>query len=569
MKDFEKKRDLSRRPRVFYNAIINTRDLLIDFPNLKIEFAHVKSDSLQGHPKGLDDLLLSPCYQSRRSEILQDLTEDTYNFICFYRMNVREQIKRLKTHFYLDSVDSFYKHWQDVIGEKEFIYEKMFYVYDPKEEKVQRAMPLAIKDFVRVGDDYFEMIERPNIRTGQVETKLVPRRKTTIVDDFGRAQLQNIRKFKAFINMPSHINYQPVVRDCYNLYSPLSYEAEASCPCPHIHALMKHIFGEQIELGYDYMQLLYLQPMQILPILCLVSNERGTGKTSFLDLLREIYGNNAIIVGNSEITSEFNALVSGKLIVGVDETSLEDNTKVTERLKMMSTAKHLPMQRKGKDHEEVDNFTKYILCSNNETRFIYTQEDEVRFWVRKVEPIPPSERIIDILPILSDEIPGFLAFLLSRKMFVKESKERMWFSAEMLETQALRDLKAAQQPLPVKEIKEAIKRLFLEFPSEQYLISVDVLRQMIPEISRLPAETIRTYLRVHLNVKDAFDSDGINRVKYIKVPRSNPSSDDRLYYTEKARAFVFKTRDFLNDNEYAYVHQFVLNPLGKPLGEKS
>lgn len=90
MKDFEKKRDLSRRPRVFYNAIINTRDLLIDFPNLKIEFAHVKSDSLQGHPKGLDDLLLSPCYQSRRSEILQDLTEDMYNFIYFYRMNVRE-----------------------------------------------------------------------------------------------------------------------------------------------------------------------------------------------------------------------------------------------------------------------------------------------------------------------------------------------------------------------------------------------------------------------------------------------------------------------------------------------
>ena len=385
----------------------------------------------------------------------------------------------------------------------------------------------------------------------------MPRRKSTIIDDFGREQIKNIRKFKAFINMPSHINYQPVVRDCFNLYSPLSYEAEANRQCPHIHALMKHIFGDQRELGYDYMQLLYLQPMQILPILCLVSNERGTGKTSFLDLLREIYGNNAIIVGNSEITSEFNALVSGKLIVGVDETSLEDNTKVTERLKMMSTAKHLPMQRKGKDHEEVDNFTKYVLCSNNETRFIYTQEDEVRFWVRKIEPIPESERIQDILPILSEEIPGFLAFLLSRKMFIKESKERMWFSAEMLETQALRDLKAAQQPLPVKEIREAVKSLFLGFPREEYLISVGILRQMVPEISRMPSDTIRNYLRLHLKIQDAEDPNGINKMRYLKIPYYD--SDNTLqFYKDKARAFMFRARDFLSDIEYEYVHQEVL-----------
>lgn len=557
-KDLEKKRDLARRPLVFYNSILNTRDLLIDF-NVKIEFAHVKSDQLINNPKGLDDLLLEPAYRDKSADILNDLTEDANNSYFFYRMNVREQVKRLKQHFYLDSADNFYKHWADKIKEGEFIFEHMVYVYDSKEEKVQRAMPLAIRDFVRVGDDYYEMIQVPNIRSGIMERKLVPRKKGTIIDDFGKEQLKNIKKFKAFINKPSHIDYRPVVSDCFNLYSPLNYEAEPNCPWPHIDELLHHIFGEQYELGLDYMQLLYLQPMQILPILCLVSHERGTGKTSFLDLIREIFGANAIVVGNSEITSEFNALVSGKLVVGVDETSLEDNTKVTERLKMMSTAKRMPMQRKGKDHEEIENFTKYILCSNNETRFIYTQEDEVRFWVRKIEPIPDEKKIPNLLPILCEEIPGFLSFLLSRKMFVAESEDRMWFKAEMIETQALKDLKAAQQPMPVREIKESIRTLFMDFPSEEYIISIKVLKQMVEEIARMSNDSIRSYLRLNMNIPDAL-VNGMSKTVYVKIPYFWTNSDDRTqigYHRDKGKGFVFKAKDFLNEKELEYVLHIV------------
>lgn len=561
MKDFEKKRDLSRRPRTFYNAILNTRDLLVDFSSVQIEFAHVKSESLIDNPKGLDDLLLTPAYKGKAAEILADITDAGMNNRYFFRMNVREQIKRLKKLFCLDSIDSFYHRWEDVIREQEFIYEKMVYIYDSKEEKVQRAMPLAIKDFVRVGDDYFQMIQKPNIRTGQLESKLTPRRKQTIIDDFGKDQIANIHKYKAFINLPSHVDYKPVIADCYNLYSPLSYEAQAG-PFPHIKMLMEHIFGDQIELGYDYMQLLYLKPMQILPILCLVSSERQTGKTSFLDLLREMYGNNAIIVGNSEITSEFNALVSGKLIVGVDETALDDNTRVTERLKMMSTAKRMPMQRKGKDHEEIENFTKYVLCSNNETRFIYTQEDEVRFWVRKLSPIPEEETIPEILPILCDEIPGFMSFLLSRQMHIKESQSRMWFTEEMIETQALLDLKAAQQPVPVKEIREAVKTLFLDFPKEDYIISVNVLKKMVPEIYRLPSDTVRTYLRNHLHIKDAVDPlDGVNKTRYVNIPYYTQDEQGNTiikHHTEKAKAFMFRAKDMLDPGEYAYVHRAII-----------
>ena len=561
-KALEKKQDLAKRPKTFYNAVKNTRDLLVDFSKVRIEFAYIRSDNLFGNPKGLDDLLLADTYKKHTQDIIDDLISEDVNSRFFFRMNVRDQINRLKRQFALETVDAFYKRWEHKIGDGEFVFERMVYQYNATEDKVIRAMPLAIKDFIRVGDDYYEMIQMPNIRTNNREIKLVPRKKGTIVDDFGKDQLRNVRKYKAFINKPSHLEYKAVIDDCYNLYHPIDYVAEQNCPWPHIKKLMEHIFGEQVELGYDYMQLLYRNPMQILPILCLVSQERGTGKTTFLDLIREIYGNNAIIVGNSEITSEFNALVSGKLVVGVDETSLEDNTKVTERLKMMSTAKKVPMQRKGKDHEEIENFTKYVLCSNNETRFIYTQEDEIRFWVRKVEPIPKEENIPDILPVLSQEIPGFLSFLLSRQMHIREAQSRMWFKPEDIETEALLKLKAAQQPLPVREMKETIRTLFMDFPAEEYIISIKVLKLMVDEIQRIPSDIIRGYLKTNLGVTTALDENGIAKTKYIKIPYSFQGSDGKeikAYHTDRAKGFIFRAENFLDEAEMAYVRKVLAN----------
>ena len=65
-----------------------------------------------------------------------------------------------------------------------------------------------IKNLIRVGDNYYEMIRKPNIRTDGFETVLVPRQKGTIIDDFGRKSLKMIKKFKAFVNKPSHTNYR-------------------------------------------------------------------------------------------------------------------------------------------------------------------------------------------------------------------------------------------------------------------------------------------------------------------------------------------------------------------------
>ena len=81
-------------------------------------------------------------------------------------------------------------------------------------------------------------------------------------------------KYDGFCTVPDHMGYKPVVGKFLNLYEPISHRSqEGDFPC--IRSLVEHIFGEQYGLGMDYLQLLYLYPIQKLPILLLVS-ERGT-----------------------------------------------------------------------------------------------------------------------------------------------------------------------------------------------------------------------------------------------------------------------------------------------------
>ncbi len=60
----------------------------------------------------------------------------------------------------------------------------------------------------------------------------------------------------------------------------------------------------------DYVRRQYSAPTQNLPILCLVGNERGTDKTSFLGLLQIMFSENPVIVGNDQMTSNCNTLIS-------------------------------------------------------------------------------------------------------------------------------------------------------------------------------------------------------------------------------------------------------------------
>ena len=120
----------------------------------------------------------------------------------------------------------------------------------------------------------------------------------------------------------------------------------------HIRSLVEHIFGEQYELGMDYLQLLYLKPTQKLPILLLVSEERNTGKSTFLNFLKALFQENVTFNTNEDFRSQFNADWAGKLMIVVDEVLL-NRREDSERLKNLSTAHSYKMEAKGKDRYEV------------------------------------------------------------------------------------------------------------------------------------------------------------------------------------------------------------------------
>lgn len=183
----------------------------------------------------------------------------------------------------------------------------------------------------------------------------------------------------------------------------------------------------------DYLQLLYLKPTQKLPILLLVSEERNTGKSTFLNFLKALFQENVTFNTNEDFRSQFNADWAGKLMIVVDEVLL-NRREDSERLKNLSTAHSYKMEAKGKDRYEVQFFAKFVLCSNNENFPVYIEPEETRYWVRKVSRLEKDDT--SFLQKLKDEIPAFLYHLQHRNMTTKE-ESRMWFAPSLIRTDAL------------------------------------------------------------------------------------------------------------------------------------
>ncbi len=309
--------------------------------------------------------------------------------------------------------------------------------------------------FIRVGDFYYRKVKKPTQNGDFVETFL-PIAKQTIIDDYGRPIISKIKKFYGFITIPSHTNFQEEHGGFYNIYKKVDWKAqqgEFSCTQKFLH----HIFGEHYNLGLDYLTILWRYPVQRLPILSLVSKERATGKTTFLQWLQIIFGENVIRIGNQELESQFNSFLLGKLIVGIDETFLEKK-QLIEKIKNLATANKIYVNAKFKEGSEQDFFVKFILLSNNVDNFITTDEDENRYWVIEV-PVLENE-ISDFQEKLKEEIPAFIYFLSNREI-TYQKKTRFWFDYKIYRTKALERIILKSKPKVQQILEEFLKNVFI------------------------------------------------------------------------------------------------------------
>ncbi|RLD76163.1 MAG: hypothetical protein DRJ10_14010 [Bacteroidetes bacterium] len=378
-KAIEQEKDLYKRPYGFFASARSINDLLKDY-DVNFYFSHVKSNAIKDKPKGLDDLLIA--MKGHEKSITKELVSLSKPGTYFHKINISHSQKALQRYLHINSVDAFYDYHSGKIGSNEFFYLGTKYKYNDYENKLEVVMPANAQNYFRIGNDYYERFQRPN-KLNDLEDVIAARLKSTITDDYGRSFLKFIAKYKDFVNVPDHTNYQRVIHNCYNSYAPFTH-APTTGTYENTMLFLKHIFREQLELGLDYLQLLYQQPTQKLPILCLVSKENATGKSTFAKWLQRLFSQNVTIIGNAEISNDFNAHLGSKLVVAIDESFIEKKT-IIEKIKNLATADSMPMNRKGKDIIEIDFFGKIILLSNNVDNFISATDEDIRYWVREIK----------------------------------------------------------------------------------------------------------------------------------------------------------------------------------------
>lgn len=369
--------------------------------------------------------------------------------------------------------------------------------------------------YIRVGTTYYKVIEKPLI-SGDKTSVLVRWNRETIVSDHGKTYVSNVPKFDGFCCIPEHLNYQQIVQGFYNIYNeipfaPSSENEDLKSKIPFSLNFVAHIFGEQFEMGLDYLKILLQFPTQILPILCLVSKERATGKSTFIKWLREIFGLNMTYIKGDSFGSQFNSDWAAMLLVAIDEVFF-DKKEITERLKYLSTTNKDKLEAKGKDREEIDFFAKFILCSNNEENFIQIDENEIRFWILKINPIKTENT--EFLNNLISEIPNFLRFLIERP-FSTEKKTRMWFSADEIRTKALQKLVFKNNNKLESKIIELLYEFFETNDDEEINVVPQDLLNMIIRMFRLTYWTrndIRTLLKETWKLNP--QNNGLTYIRY-------------------------------------------------------
>lgn len=375
-------------------------------------------------------------------------------------------------------------------------------------DSVKAPAPEATSDeipFIRVGPDYYKLITVRDPHYGFSEIQLMPWKKCEIRQDHGNDIFDRIPKYDDFTIVPDNRKFSRVHGNCYNRYSEFRHKPVAG-DWSWSKKMMEHIFGDQYHLGMRYMQALYLRPDHILPILCLVSRERETGKTSFLNWINMIYGNNVANITPNDLLSDFSESYADKNIILIEETTFEKK-QTTEKIKALSTAKFITLNQKFVNRKSLPFFGKIILTSNNEKAFIKIDFEEIRFFVRKVGR--PHEYAHDIERHLKKEIPAFLHHLTTLPE-IDWTTDRSGFTPDELSNGSLSALKEESRTGLYKMLRSRVEEYFLNNRIEQFfadarsikhewfLYNHDITEKYIHdtlqnEFMMMPSDPIRRY----------------------------------------------------------------------------
>ncbi len=339
-----------------------------------------------------------------------------------------------------------------------------------------RIMKLEVP-YVRVGTSYFKVIPKKN-RWGGEEQNLVTWKKEAMTDDHGKGVFKLVPKYDDFVIVPDNKNYAHVHGDCYNLYSPFPHKpfkyAVKPEDIPQSLTVIRHIFGDQFELGLKYMKVLYERPNQMLPIITLVSKEKGTGKTTFLNWMYILFGQNVTTVNPENLNSEFNSSYAKKNILLFEEMFAEKSA-AYQKVMALTTGKMITYRDLHASGVSIPFFGKLIFCTNKVRDFMRIDSEENRFWIRYIKPVA-TKKNIGIENNLLEEAEKFIKYL-DQLPPIDYDRDRLVFTLEDIRTEHLDDVKEESKSGLCKEIEIQLQHFFDNCQDDEFRATAKDLKE--------------------------------------------------------------------------------------------
>lgn len=115
-----------------------------------------------------------------------------------------------------------------------------------------------------------------------------------------------------------------------------------------------------------------------------VRGDKGSGKTSTFERVRDLLGSHAMVVHSSRfLTSQFNGHFESNLFIVMDEALYAGDKDGDSKLKGLVTGTHHEIERKGKEIYRVKNLSRVVVIGNNDW-LTQASQDERRYAVFNV-----------------------------------------------------------------------------------------------------------------------------------------------------------------------------------------
>lgn len=367
--------------------------------------------------------------------------------------------------------------------------------YKTAESHVLYKLMKVETPYVRIGTKYYKVISKTD-RWGGKSQSIKVWEKTAITDDNTKTILKHIPKYDDFCIVPDNKSHSRVHGDFYNLYEPFPHtphtEQVTVKDIPHSMGVLRHIFGDQISLGLKYMKVLYEHPKQMMPVIVLVSKEKGTGKTTFLNWLYILFGGNVTTVNPENLHSEFNSSYAQKNILLFEEM-FSDKSAAYHKIMALTTGKMITFRDLFVSGTSIPFFGKLIFCTNRVRDFMRIDSEENRFWIRYVKPVT-GKKNIQIEDDLFNEVPKFLKYL-EQLPEIDFNRDRLVFTLEETRTAQLDDVKEESKSGLYKELEIHIEDFFNNSDHDNFEATAkDIKEQWFKNDHKTPISYIRKVL---------------------------------------------------------------------------